>query len=68
MNESLSNPPIAAGTKMLAFVCRMCVLCIARRRWPGSSYARFMNAIEKNCPFCKAYAKVQARSRQTRAQ
>lgn len=40
---------------VLAQVCRVCPACILRRRLPGSGYAHFMNRIEKNCPFCRAY-------------
>ncbi len=41
--------------KVLAQICRMCPACILRRRFPGSSYGRFMGHIERNCPFCRAY-------------
>ncbi len=69
VSNTNNNPiPITAGTRVKAFVCRMCVLCIARRRWPQSGYARMMNALEKNCPFCRAYARLQAHERQNRAQ
>lgn len=50
-------------TKVLATVCRMCPLCIARRRWPESGYGRFMRAVEKHCPFCKAYDRLEAESK-----
>lgn len=40
---------------VLAAVCRICPLCIAKRQWPDSRFAKFMGAIEKYCPFCRAY-------------
>jgi len=40
---------------MLAKVCTVCPLCIARRRWPETSYARLMKRLERWCPFCQAY-------------
>ncbi len=44
--------------KILAFVCSVCPLCLARRRWPDSSYGRCMSGLEKFCPFCRAYARM----------
>jgi hypothetical protein len=41
--------------KLLAQVCRVCPACILRRKFPDSSYARFMRHVERNCPFCRAY-------------
>lgn len=42
-------------TRILAFLCRICPLCICARRWPKSRFARTMVAIEKGCPACRAY-------------
>jgi len=42
----------------LAKVCACCPLCVLRRRWPKSGYARLMTRLERNCPFCKAYDRV----------
>jgi len=41
--------------KVLAAVCRICPLCILRRRWPDSFYGRLMSYVERCCPFCLAY-------------
>ena len=41
--------------KMLALVCRVCPVCILRRRFPESGYGRFTRRIERACPFCRAY-------------
>lgn len=43
---------------LLAKVCRICPFCIARRKWPGSRYGRFMAVIERYCPFCRAYDRL----------
>lgn len=45
---------------LLAKVCTMCPLCIARRRWPTSFYGQFMRLIERVCPFCRAYDRLHA--------
>jgi len=42
-------------TKILAQVCRGCPLCILRRRYPASAFARLAARIERRCPFCQAY-------------
>ena len=41
--------------RILAAVCVVCPFCIVRRAWPQSTYARIMGAVEKGCPFCRAY-------------
>ncbi len=41
--------------KILAFICRICPFCIARRKWPTSAYGKFMQKVERGCPFCRAY-------------
>jgi len=46
---------MAAFQGVLAKVCTCCPLCIARRKYPGSGYARFMGVVERYCPFCRAY-------------
>jgi hypothetical protein len=40
---------------LLAKICTVCPLCIARRRWPQSLYGRIMRVVERGCPFCRAY-------------
>jgi len=45
-------------TSMLAALCRVGPLCICARRWPNSQFAKAVRGIEKFCPACKAYAKV----------
>ncbi len=49
------------STKVLAFICRICPLCIARRRWPQSWFARQMAKVEGRCPACRAYRRMQER-------
>lgn len=46
--------------RILASVCSCCPFCIARRAWPTSWYGKFMAAIERYCPFCKAYDEIHA--------
>ncbi len=43
---------------LLAKICQICPLCIARRKWPESTYGRVMKKVEKHCPFCKAYDRL----------
>jgi len=42
-------------THMLAFLCRICPLCICARCWPKSRFARTLTSLEKRCPACRAY-------------
>lgn len=49
---------IPASLRMRAWVCRLCPLCIGRRAFPESGYARWMRKVERNCPFCKAYDRL----------
>lgn len=49
---------IDGKTKALAFVCTICPFCIAARLFPKSKYAALMKKAEKECPACKAYARV----------
>jgi hypothetical protein len=44
--------------RVLAFICSVCPICIARRRWPGSLFGRTTARIERFCPFCSAYWKL----------
>ncbi len=46
--------------RALATVCVLCPLCIAKRRWPGSLYARTIRRIERFCPFCRAYLAIRS--------
>jgi len=50
--------------KFLAAICRICPFCIARRKWPDSAYGRFMKKAEAVCPFCRAYDRLMADTRQ----
>ena len=50
---------ITWATKAKAFVCRLCPLCRAARRWPNSRYAQRIRVVTKDCPFCKAYIRLQ---------
>lgn len=47
-----------AWVRSLAFVCKVCPLCIAARHFPDSGFAAGMKRIEKFCPFCNAYEKL----------
>ena len=50
-----------------AKICAVCPLCVDRRHWPDSRHARIMRALERRCPFCRAYDRVRAQtSRQER--
>ncbi|MBM3334407.1 hypothetical protein FJY63_07075 [Candidatus Sumerlaeota bacterium] len=49
---------------VLAAICRICPLCIARRKWPASAYARIMSKIESVCPFCRAYDRMARAARE----
>ena len=51
-------------TGVLAFICRICPLCIAQRRWPHSAFAQRMASLEGDCPACRAY---RHRQRETRS-
>jgi len=42
----------------LALICAVCPLCIAKRAYPESGYARAADKIERYCPFCWSYFKV----------
>jgi len=46
------------GTRITAFFCRICLICIPARRWPESNYARRIRVIQDICPFCRARVKV----------
>lgn len=47
--------------RMLALVCVVCPVCMARRRWPRARLSRGLAWLERGCPFCRAYAAVHAR-------
>jgi hypothetical protein len=49
---------IGLGTRIKAFICTICPLCCAARRWPASAYARRIRVIRDRCPFCRAYIKI----------
>ena len=53
----------AIMTSMLAALCQVCPLCVCARRWPDSRFAKAARAIEKFCPACSAYAKVNKNER-----
>ncbi len=42
-------------TRLLAFVCEICPLCIMARRFPDSKFASGMARMERFCPFCNAH-------------
>jgi len=42
----------------LAGVCAVCPVCIVRRRWPRSWFARITEKEARVCPFCRAYARL----------
>jgi len=49
---------ITWATKAKAFICRICPICCAARRWPQSRYAQRVAVVTKDCPFCKAYVRL----------
>jgi len=51
-----------AHLNLLAFVCSLCPICIARRQWPGSLFGRVTARIERGCPFCTAYRTLHGQS------
>ena len=50
---------IGVGTRIKAFLCRLCPICIPARWRPNSAYARRIRVIQDICPFCRAYIRVQ---------
>jgi hypothetical protein len=50
---------IGVGAKVMAFLCRICPLCLPARRWPDSRYAHKIRIIQNECPFCAARIRVQ---------
>jgi len=52
--------------RFLAAICRICPLCIVRRKWPDSAYGRFMKKVEAGCPFCRAYDRQMAQAQQAK--
>lgn len=53
------EPNMSAGTRLKAFICRICPFCIVARRWPDGGFARKMRPVEQHCSFCRAYQRVQ---------
>lgn len=53
-----SDCKVGFGTRLKAFCCSICPVCAAARRWPSSGFARKVRVKEKDCPCCRAYAKV----------
>ncbi len=47
-------------TRILAFVCSVCPVCVAARRWRRSWVARFVRWYSPVCPFCRAYRRLHA--------
>ena len=43
--------------RLLAWICAVCPVCIVRRHWPSSWFARITAKEARMCPFCKAYAR-----------
>ena len=54
---------ITVGTRLKAWVCRLCPFCIIARRRPQSSFAQWLASVETNCVCCRAYRKVQEAAR-----
>ncbi len=46
------------GTRVMAFLCRVCPLCVPARRWPVSHYARKIRVVQERCPCCGARVEV----------
>ncbi len=51
----------AAVENIFAGVCCACPVCAFRRRYPALSISRVVGALEKYCPFCRAYARWRRR-------
>ena len=47
------------STRVMAFLCRICPLCVPARHWPDSRYAHRIRVIQNDCPFCAARIRVQ---------
>ena len=50
--------PVPIALRIPAAVCRICPLCIVRRRRPDSVLAKLYAKIAGSYPFCIAYGKV----------
>ena len=48
--------------RVFAFICSVCPICLARRRWPASTFGRITARIERFCPFCSAYRRLHEQS------
>ena len=56
----MSEPTtITTGTKIKAFVCRVCFMCVIARKWPDSGFAQWLRKVEKDCPCCRAFRQLQ---------
>lgn len=53
------EPNISVGTRVKAFFCRICPLCIVARRRPDGGFARKMRRVQQGCPFCRAARRVE---------
>lgn len=60
--EGLIDRP-GVKVRLLALFCRICPFCIVARVWPSSAYAKNLANIERACPACRAYAKLNALSK-----
>jgi hypothetical protein len=45
--------------RALAFLCRVCPVCVVARRVPGSAFAKKLASMEKGCPACRAHHEVE---------
>lgn len=55
----MTETTITARDRRLAWACRLCPFCVVARWLPNSAYARKLQAMEKDCPACQAYRRVQ---------
>lgn len=44
--------------KILGIVCFFCPLCIIKRKFKESKFAKIMNKLESKCIFCNAFDKA----------
>ncbi len=51
--------------KALAFICRICPVCVTARLFPNSNFARKVTEFEKDCPCCNAYKKLYGQKQNT---
>jgi hypothetical protein len=48
--------------RVFAFICSVCPIRLAQRRWPGSLFGRITARIQRLCPFCSAYERLHGES------